>query len=70
MTSPLAETSPTSRGRILAAFYLLVIIGGITAQSSISDRLVVRNDAVGQSRAWLKPTLRCSALWESLRFSS
>ncbi len=45
MTNPLAETSPTTRGRILAALYLFVVIGGITAQSFISDRLVVRDDA-------------------------
>jgi hypothetical protein len=45
MTNPLAETSPSTRGRILAALFLFVIIGGITAQSFISDRLVVRGDA-------------------------
>jgi len=45
MTKPLAETSPSTRGRILAALYLVVIIGGITAQAFISDRLVVRDDA-------------------------
>jgi uncharacterized protein DUF4386 len=45
MTNPLAETSPSTRGRILAALYLVVIIGGITAQVFISDRLVVREDA-------------------------
>jgi hypothetical protein len=45
MTTPLAETSPSTRGRILAALYLLVIIGGITAQTFIADRLVVRDDA-------------------------
>jgi len=45
MTNPLAETSPSTRGRILAAFYLFVIIAGITAQVFIADRLVVRDDA-------------------------
>lgn len=45
MTNPMTETSPSTRGRILAGLYLLVIIGGITAQAFISDRLVVRNDA-------------------------
>src|SRR5215203_5387308 len=45
MTNPIAETSPSTRGRILAALYLFVIIGGITAQAFISDRLVVGNDA-------------------------
>ena len=46
MTNPMAETSPSTRGRILAALYLVVIIGGITAQTFIADRLVVRDDAV------------------------
>ena len=45
MTNPLAETSPSARGRILAAFYLFVIIAGITAQVFIADRLVVPGDA-------------------------
>jgi hypothetical protein len=45
MTNPMAETSPSTRGRILAALYLFVIIAGITAQAFISDRLVVRDDA-------------------------
>lgn len=45
MTHPLTESSPSTRGRILAALYLLVIIGGIIAQVFISDRLVVRDDA-------------------------
>ena len=39
------ETSPTTRGRILAALYLLVIIGGITAQAFIADGLIVADDA-------------------------
>ncbi len=45
MTNLIAETSPSTRGRILAALYLAVIIGGVTAQLFISDRLVVPNDA-------------------------
>ena len=45
MTNPFAETSPSTRARILGAFYLFVIIAGITAQAFIADRLVVSNDA-------------------------
>jgi hypothetical protein len=45
MTSHMAETSPSTRGRILAALYVFVIITGITAQGFISDRLVVGDDA-------------------------
>jgi hypothetical protein len=45
MANPIAETSPSTRARILAALYLFVIIGGITAQALIADRLVVSNDA-------------------------
>ena len=45
MTNPLAEASPSTRGRILAALYLFVIIGGITGQAVISDGLVVSDDA-------------------------
>ena len=45
MTNPLAETSPSTRGRILAALYLFVIIAGVTAQSFIADGMVVRDDA-------------------------
>jgi hypothetical protein len=45
MTNPLAESSPSARGRILAALFLFVVAGGITAQTFISDRLVVRDDA-------------------------
>jgi hypothetical protein len=45
MTNLIAESSPSTRGRILAALYLFVIIAGVTAQSLISDRLVVGNDA-------------------------
>jgi hypothetical protein len=32
MSKPPAETSPGTRGRILAALYLFVIFAGITAQ--------------------------------------
>lgn len=45
MTDSLTEASPSTRGRILAAVYLFVIIGGITGQAVISDGLVVRGDA-------------------------
>jgi len=45
MTSAVAEISPSTRGRILAALYLFVILAGITAQVFIADRLVVRDDA-------------------------
>jgi hypothetical protein len=41
----MTETSPSTRGRILAALFLFVIVAGITAQVFISDRLVVGNDA-------------------------
>jgi hypothetical protein len=41
----MTETSPGTRGRILAALYLFVIIAGITAQAFISDSLVVGDDA-------------------------
>src|SRR6185503_9351677 len=45
MTNPIAETSPSTRGRILAALYLFVIFAGIIAQAFISDGLVVSDDA-------------------------
>ena len=45
MTGQLTETSPTARGRILAALYLFVVIAGIAAQVFIADRLVVPGDA-------------------------
>lgn len=45
MTTLLAETSPRTRGRILAALYLFVIVAGIIAQAFISDGLVVSDDA-------------------------
>jgi hypothetical protein len=41
----MTESSPSTRGRILAALYLFLIIAGITAQSFIADRLVVYDDA-------------------------
>lgn len=45
MTNPVAETSPSTRGRILAAFYLTVIICGVIAQVFIADQLVVYDNA-------------------------
>ena len=45
MTTNLTETSPSTRGRILAALFLFVVVAGITAQVFISDRLVVGGDA-------------------------
>ena len=45
MTNPLAETSPSTRGRILAALDLFVIFAGIAAQVFIADQLVVDSDA-------------------------
>lgn len=44
-THPMTETSPTTRGRILSALFLFVVVAGITAQVFISDRLVVGGDA-------------------------
>jgi hypothetical protein len=41
----LAETSPSIRGRVLAALYLFVITAGIIAQAVIADGLIVNNDA-------------------------
>jgi len=41
----IAETSPTTRGRIIAALYLFVIIAGIVGQAVIADQLIVGNDA-------------------------
>jgi hypothetical protein len=46
MTQPVAESSPTARGRILAALNLFVVIAGVTAQGFISNGMVVRDDAV------------------------
>lgn len=45
MTSPRTETSPSTRGRILAALYLTVIICGLIAQVFIADQLVVYDNA-------------------------
>jgi hypothetical protein len=45
MTDRMAETSPSTRGRILAALFSFVVIAGITAQVVISNRLVVGDDA-------------------------
>lgn len=45
MTHPMTETSPSTRGRILAALFLFVVVGGITAQVFIGDRLIVGGDA-------------------------
>lgn len=45
MTFALTETSPSTRGRILAGLYLFVIAAGIIGQAVIADRMVVRNDA-------------------------
>jgi hypothetical protein len=41
----LSETSPSTRGRVLAGLYLSVIVCGIVAQAVIADGLVVANDA-------------------------
>jgi hypothetical protein len=45
VTNSFGETLPNTRGRVLAALYLFVVIAGITAQRFISDRLVVGVDA-------------------------
>jgi hypothetical protein len=45
MTTPPRESSPTARGRLLAALYLFVITTGIIAQAVISDGMEVRGDA-------------------------
>jgi hypothetical protein len=45
MTHPLAETTPSTRGRILAVLYLTVITCGIIAQVFIADQLVVYGNA-------------------------
>jgi hypothetical protein len=45
MTKQLSETSPSTRARVLAALYLFVILGGITAQVGIADQLIVTGDA-------------------------
>jgi hypothetical protein len=43
--SPRLASSPTTRARVLAGLYLLVIAGGIIGQAVITDRLVVGADA-------------------------
>ena len=45
MTSSLVDTSPSTRGRILAVLYLFVVAAGIAGQAVIADRLVVPGDA-------------------------
>jgi hypothetical protein len=45
MTTSLSETSPSTRGRILAGLYLFVVASGVVAQAVIADGLVVANDA-------------------------
>lgn len=45
MTNPMAETSPSTRGRSLAALCVFALIAGVTAQGFIGDRLVVLDDA-------------------------
>lgn len=45
MTTSIGETTPSTRGRVLAALYLTVITGGIIGQAFISDRLVIATDA-------------------------
>lgn len=45
MTTLMSETSPSTRGRILAVLYLTVIAGGIAGQAFIADRLVIPGDA-------------------------
>lgn len=46
MTTSISETSPSTRGRILAGLYLSVIVCGIIAQAVIADGLVAPDDAV------------------------
>ena len=46
MPNPIAEDSPLTRGRILAAIYLFVIVAGIVGQAFIADGLIVPDDAV------------------------
>src|SRR5687767_4245080 len=41
----MTETAPTTRARILAVLYLMMITGGIIAQALIADRLVVVDNA-------------------------
>lgn len=49
----MTDTAPSTRGRILAALYLFVIVAGVTAQMFISDRLVLRGDAAGTAASIL-----------------
>lgn len=56
MTHPIAETSPSTRGRILAALYLTVITGGIIGQAVIADRMVDYGDAAKTARNILAET--------------
>jgi hypothetical protein len=39
-----AEARPSTRGRVLAGFYLLLLTCGILAQAAIADRLIVIDD--------------------------
>jgi hypothetical protein len=41
----MTETTPSTRGRILAVFYLFVMSAGIVAQAVIADGLIVPGDA-------------------------
>src|SRR5215217_4863690 len=43
--APLFDASPSTRGRVLAGLYLLVVVCGIVAQAFIADGLVVGDDA-------------------------
>ena len=45
MMKRLDESSPSTRARITAAFYVIVIAGGIIAQVVIADRLIAYGDA-------------------------
>ena len=51
MTNPKAESSPSSRARLLATLNLTVVTAGIIAQAVIADRLVVTDDAAGTAAA-------------------
>lgn len=41
----MTESSPSTRGRIVAVLYLMVTTGGIIAQVAIADRLIVADSA-------------------------
>ena len=45
MTNHITEVSPRSMARLAALFYLLTILGGVFAQSFVSDKLIVVGDA-------------------------